>query len=395
MWLINLKQHGPKMGEAVVVVWKKEDGTACGGTEGFVLGVAGDEVSGEYLVLDRSTYQDSFKSNILSLGILDLKVIPMKCVEMLEKTDMRRRPPWSYEKITMKMEANYKSNIDFKATMLTVQKRTDCTVDIPPKNGSEADYETEFTIREIRGIGEMTSITIYSTGTLQIRCKHEQLREVLRWIREAVDLLPDHKRLVLFTVGHKYTIWDTYKEDAHPTQEFIDRIAKAEEGPYTAIFPIGWMHYFFVELDENPLQKFFPCCQPLENFVMKDKSKEKNAVKYLPISDETESKNSVDLQFPRSGVDATEYLGAVSPIIRLRSIIEDSSPKYEEYLIRAWLGMRSAPWQWFSSDSLSGKMIVRDLNIDKKARIWTLDLRKYSSSAEFLGNVENVNPPRE
>ena len=58
--------------------------------------------------------------------------------------------------------------------------------------------------------------------------------------------------------------------------------------------------------------------------------------------------------------------------------------EYEEYLIRTWLDMRSSPWQWFSSNLINGKMIVGDLNIDKKARIWTLDLREYSSSAEFL-----------
>jgi len=391
--LIDLKQNRPKLGEAVVVVWKKEDGTACGGTEGFVLGVVGDEVSGEYLVLDRSSYQDSFKSNILSLGILDLKVIPMKCVEMLEETDMRRRPPWSYEKFTMKMEANYESNIDFCSTMVKVQRRNDCEVDIPPKDGSETDYETEFTIREIKGMGRMVSITIYPTGTLQIRCKHEQLSEVLKWIREAVDLLPDHKRLVLFTIGHKYTIYDTYREHARSTQEFIDRIGKAEEGPHTTIFPIGWVHYFFVELDENPLQEFFPGCQPLENFVIKDDKRKKNAFVF-PANSGTESTQFVDLKLPDHPGNVSQYLGPVSPVIRVSSVLENSSPEYEEYLIRMWLKTRSGPWQWFSSDFISGKMVVGDLNIDKKARIWTLDLRKYSSSSEFLASLENANSPR-
>ena len=90
-----------------MVEWKKENGSACGGTEGFVLGVAGDEASGEYLVLDRSTYKDSFKSNMFSLDILDLKVIPIKDVELIEKADMRQRPPGNHETFTMKMETNY------------------------------------------------------------------------------------------------------------------------------------------------------------------------------------------------------------------------------------------------------------------------------------------------
>lgn len=378
-WLNDLKQYRPKLGEAVAVVWKKEDGTACGGTEGFVLGVAGDEVSGEYLVLDQRTHQDSSKSNIFSLDLLDLRVIPLKNVNMIEKTDIRRRPPGSSEKFTLTMDAVYKSNIDFNDTRKNVKERGDCEVGPISSSKSEAEYGIKIKrISSVKG----ASINIMATGTIQIICKHEQIDDCIKWIHEAVELLPGHKRLVLFSTKVTYKINDTIKEKARPTDEVIDRVAKAK-GPPIVIFPIGWAHEFFAKLDENPLQKLFPGCQPLENFVIRDENRKKKIFTLPAVSEEAEPKQFVDLKFPDRVGNVTQHLGLVSPIIRLSSVMEDSSPEYEEYLIRTWLSMRSDPWQWFSSNLINGKMIVGDLNIDKKTRIWTLDLREYSSSAEF------------
>jgi len=375
--LINLKQYRPKLGEAVVVVWKKEDGTACGGTEGFVLGVAGDELSGEYLVLDQRTDRDSFKSNILSLDILDLKVIPMKNAEFIEKTDIRRRPPGSSERFTMKLEADYKSNIDFNATRKKVEERGDCEVGPIRKTDSEAEYGIK--IKRIRNV-EGASITLSAESTLQIFCKHEQLDDCIKWILEAVELLPDNKRLVLFPTKITYSIHDTYKEGGRPTDEVIDYIAKREGEQRLVILPIEWAHSFFGELPDNPLQKLFPGCQPPKSFVIKDENRKKNSFTFPAVSKVAESQQFVDLKFPDRVGNVAQYLGIDSPIIRLSSVMENPSPEYEEYLIKIWLGMRSGPWQWFSSDQISGKMIVGDLNIDKKARVWTLDLREYSSN---------------
>jgi hypothetical protein len=371
----------------VVAVWKKEDGAACGGTEGFVLGVAGDKVSGEYLVLDRSTYQGSLKSELFSLDIFDLKVIPMKDVELIEKTNMRQRPPGIYENFTMEMEANYKSNIDFNATMVKVEKRNDCKAERIRRSKSEAEYGIN--IQRISTL-EGVSINISNKRTLQIFCEHRGLDDCIKWIQEAVELLPGHKRLVLFPTKVTYSIHDTYKEKSRPTEEVIDCIARAKDGP-PVVLPIGWAHRFFVELDVNPLQGLFPGCQPLENFVMKDENRKKDTFTGPTISDEKEPKQDVNLQFPQSGVNVAKYLGAYSSIIRLRGVLEDSSPEYEDYLIGRWLEMRSAPWQWFSSDEINGKMTVHDLNIDKKARHWTIDLRKYSSSPEFFPNFRPPN----
>jgi hypothetical protein len=196
---------------------------------------------------------------------------------------------------------------------------------------------------------------------------------------QVVGLLPDHKRLVLFPTKVTYKINDTIKEKARPTDEVIDRLAKVNGSPIV-IFPIGWAHEFFGRLPENPLQKLFPGCQPLEDFVIKDEKRKKNISKLPAVSEGTEPKQFVDLKFPERVGNVTQYLGLVSPIIRVSSVMENSSPEYEEYLIRTWLKTRSDSWQWFSSNLITGKMIVGDLNIDKKARIWTLDLREYSST---------------
>jgi len=297
-------------------------------------------------------------------------------VELIEKTDVRRRPPGSSEKFTMIMDAVYKSNIDFNATRKKVGKRSDCEVVPTRRFNSEAEYEIN--IKKISTV-EGTSIKISATGTIQIFCNHEQIDDCIKWIQEVVGLLPDHKRLVLFPTKVTYKINDTIKEKARPTDEVIDRLAKVNGSPIV-IFPIGWAHEFFGRLPENPLQKLFPGCQPLEDFVIKDEKRKKNISRLPAVSEGSEPKQFVDLKFPDRVGNVTQYLGLVSPIIRVSSVMENSSPEYEEYLIRTWLKTRSDSWQWFSSNLITGKMIVGDLNIDKKARIWTLDLREYSST---------------
>jgi hypothetical protein len=43
---IDLVEYRPKIGEAVTVLWAKPDESVYGGTEGVILGVAGDQTSG-------------------------------------------------------------------------------------------------------------------------------------------------------------------------------------------------------------------------------------------------------------------------------------------------------------------------------------------------------------
>lgn len=368
-----MEQYNPKLGEVVVVVWKKMDGSACGGTKGVVLGVLGDQVSGEYLVIDRSTYQDSFKSALFFLNILDLRVVPMQDVDLIRKTSVRQRPPGISEEFNMLMEADYKSNIDFDSTILKVEKRNDCK---PKRIGNSLQETYQIVIKEISTL-EKTSIVVSCERMIQIFCKHKDLDRCISWIQEAVELLPDDKRLVLVPTKITYKINDTYKEPSRPTEEVVHRIASVKDGP-PIVLPIGWAHRFFSELDANPLQGLFPSGQPLEDFVFEDKKRKNGGVVPPDDSIEKESKQPVDLQFPRSGVNVNKYLGAGAPIMRVTGLIK--SPKDEEGLMRMWLNSRSSLWQWFDTGEWEGKTIVRDLTIDRKNGVYTVDVRRYSGN---------------
>ena len=210
-----------------MVSWKKPDVSAYGETEGVVLGITGDKVSGEYLVIDRSTYHDSFKSSLSLLGILDLKVIPLDNVEMIKKTSLRLRPPGVSETFKMKMIIDYESNIDYELTATKIKKRTDCIV--TPAQAPQSDATYGIGITKIAAIKD-ASITISAGGALQIFCSYKGLEDCIRWVHKNVELLHGHLRLVLIPTRIMYSIHDTYKEKARPTDELIKRIAAAQDG---------------------------------------------------------------------------------------------------------------------------------------------------------------------
>lgn len=358
----------------MTVIWKNDNEQTCGGTEGYVLGVIGDAVYGEYLVIDRKTNQDSFKSKIFSLRLLDLKVIPMKNVESITKTEMRKRPPGSVENFSMTIEANYMSNIDFNATREKLCKCTDCKVNLIRKSKSEAEYG--ISIKKIETI-EGSSITISAKGGIQIFCKHDRLFDCIKWIHKTVKLLPGQERFVLFPTKITYRINDTIKEKVRPTDEAIDRVGRMK-GPPLVILPIGWSYRDFVKLSKNPFQKLFPDSQSLEKSVIKTEDRKDNNLIFPVVSSVDGLEQVVNPKVPRPVGTVSQHLGSSSPLFRVHSPMENL-PKYEDFLIKLWLEMSSAPWQWFSSDYIKDKMIVGDLNIDKKSQIWSLDLREYSS----------------
>jgi len=372
--VVELERDYPKLGEAVAVVWRKADGSACGGTEGAVLGVFGDTASGEYLVIDRSTYQDSFKSALFFLNILDLRVVPTQDVDLIRKTNVRRRPPGISEDFNMLMEVDYKSNIDFDSTILKVEARSDCK---PKRIGNSMSETYQIGIKNINGI-EGASIVVSCERMIQIFCKHKDLDRCISWIQQAVELLPDHERLVLIPTKITYKINDTYKEPSRPTEEVIQRIATAKSDSQSVVLPIGWAHRFFVEQDENPLQGLFPSGQPIESLVFENEKRKNNEGLRRDGSVKEKSQQSVDLQFPRSGVNVNKYLGTGAPIMRITGLIK--TPEDEESLMRMWLESRFDRWQWFESEQFHGKAILRDLTIDKKKGVYTVDVRKYSGN---------------
>ena len=371
---ISLEEHNPKLGDAVTVTWTKPDESAYGGTEGVVIGITGDKISGEYLIIDRSTYRDSFKSALSLLGIFDFKVIPLSEIASIKKAELRKRPPGATENLKLKMEADYTTNIDFEGTVAKLQSRTDCKV--TPMLNSRSDAEYGKAIKEIKDMKD-ASINILATRTLQIFCHYRALEDCYKWIEAAVELLQGHKRLVLFPNKVMYTIHDSFKENLHPDEEIIHRIGTASEGE-PVVFPIGWAHWLFSEVDVNPLQELFSNGQPINNLVFNNREKKKNKMPILNSFVKKDSQKSVELRFPWGKTKANKYLGADAPVMQITGVIK--TPEEAEGLMKMWLSSRSDVWQWFESEPFRGKTIIRDLTINRKKGEYTVDLQKYSGN---------------
>ena len=363
----------PKLGEDVVVGWKKADGSVLGGTEGVTLGVLGDEDSGEYLVIDRSTYQDSFKSALFDMNILDLKVFPMNEIDLIRKRDLRKRPPGVSEKYTWLMDVYYQANIDFNSTVIEVKKRSDCEYKPEGNENSELYY---LAIKEISGL-EGTTFNISCKGTVQITCKRDNLDRCIDWLQKAVVLLPEHKRLVLIPTQLTYKIFVTYKDPVRSTDELVDQIALDKDGP-PVVLPVGWAHSFFSELDENPLGGLFPKGVSIYDYVTKNEKSRKTAALPRSYHIKEKSKESVDLNYNMSGISVSKYLGAGAPIMRINGLIK--TPKDAEGLLDIFFANRSAPWQWLEWGPIHGKAIIRDLTINRKKGNYTVEFRKYSGN---------------
>jgi hypothetical protein len=371
-----MENHDLKLGEAVVVVWKKADGSAIGGTEGLVVAKTGDKVSGEYIVLDRSTYQDSLKSVLFSLGFLDLKAIPIAEIESAKTVDLRKRPPNVQEKLHWEMEIDYKSNIDYNETLTKLQRHNDFKVLI--NQPGQTDGSSGITVSDICGIAE-AKILISPKGNVQIHCRPVTLENCIKWIQEIVEIFPDHTHLVLIPTNFMFNIHDNFKATAHPSEEVIDRVAKTE-GNQSIILPLGWVNEFFVELDRNPLQKLFPNSESIDDLVLiHDKKKKENSeTKVRPA--EPDFKQPLNLEFPQKQVAVNRYLGANAPVLQATGMI--LSPEEEAGLIRFWLD-RSGPWKWMTLPGWAGKTIVRDLTIDRTNGEYAIDFCKYYGNEFF------------
>ena len=367
------EQYHPKLGEAVVVSWEKEDGTGCGGTEGVIIAVLSDEVSGKYLVIDRSTYQNSFKSALFSMNILDLRVLPVNEICLINKTDVRKRPPGISEKYTWVMDAFYQSKIDFNSTLKELEKRSDCEF---KRGGNENSEAYQLVVKEISELEE-TTFNISCKGTVQITCKRDNLDRCIDWLQKAVVLLPEHKRLVLIPTMISYRMNVTYKDPVKSAAELINRIALDNDGP-PVVLPIGWAQRFFSEMDANPLEGLFPRGVALNDYVIKNEKKRKKSIKLPSYPIDEKSKECVDLDFHVSGVNVNKFLGADAPLMRVKGLIK--SAKDEEGLMNMWLNSRSDVWQWFESGQIQGRMLIHDLTINRKKGEYTVDLRKYSGN---------------
>ena len=325
------------------------------------------------MVIDRSTYQDSFKAALFSMNILDLRVFPVNEIDLIRKRDVRKRPPGVSEKYTWLMDAFYQANIDFNSTVIEVEKRSDCK---SKRGGNKNSEAYQLVVKEISGL-EGTSFNISCKGTVQVTCKRDNLDQCIDWLQKTVVLLPEHRRLVLIPTKITYKIFVTYKDPIKFTAELIDRIALDNDGP-AVVLPIGWAHRFFSELDENPLEGLFPKGVSLYDYVTKNEKSRKNAVLLRSYPIEEKSKEYVDLNYNTSGISVSKYLGAGAPIMRIKGLIKTLQD--EEGLMKLFFANRSAPWQWFEWGPIHGKTIIRGLTINRKKGNYTVEFRKYSGN---------------
>lgn len=367
-----------KVGENVAILWEKQDKSAHGGTDGVVLGVVGDEISGKYLIIDRSTYQDSFKSMLPFLNILDLKVIPLQEVTLFAKMDVRKRPPGILESSNLIMEVDYKSNIDFFATIEEVEKRSDCE---HKRTGNSLSETYQFNIWKVEPLQKAT-IQISNKGTIQIFCRHTDLDGVIGWFKESAKLLSEQNCLVLVPTKVTYQIHSTFKDPAKPADDLIERLGKINRSQ-PIILPIGWIQKFFTELDKNPLRELFPTESNINEIAFEKTKNRKNQTSPSAIkSSYNIPEQLIDSQYLTCGVNINKYLGAGAPIISIKGLIKN--PEVESELIQRWMGSRRELWNWFTFGDFEGKMNMRDLTFDKKSSTYFIDFRKYYGTDFFL-----------
>jgi hypothetical protein len=265
---VALKQNLPEKGDNVLVEWANENGTARGMSKGMFVGAFQGAPSTEYLVLEFDPFLDEFTSKVLCQTMLRFDVIPANMVRKIDKLSGRKSLPFFEEKFTDRVEVHFRSNIDFEATWERLRKRADCKADKPLKPGSEAEYQ--IVLKRIK-MFEDAAITIFANGALQVKCKFGQLDDIIEWVKDAVDLLPDHRRLVLFETSHKYSIWDTRKEGVHPSEEVIEGLAKLEKGPPVLHFWTGWTYTYLQDSPENFFKIRLPQLWPLDKFLIPEK----------------------------------------------------------------------------------------------------------------------------
>jgi hypothetical protein len=364
----------PSVGDYIALTWKKSDNSIWEGTEGFVLGTFQDNKRPQYLVIDRSTYDLSLKSVFYSLGLLDLFVVDTSEIESILELNQRERPPGTRETMRLKMEIDYKSNVDYEATKTKLQDRDDCFVEI--NQPIQTDGSSTFTVKHINSI-ENTTINFSPKGNVQIHCLPKQLNQCLAWLEKAIEIQLGHKHLVLIPTNFMLNIHDIFKENAEPTEELIDRLAIIE-GNQTVIFPLGWVNHFFNDLDFNPLEDLFPESQSIEEKVFKNNKKRSS-------SNEEENKPLdqrilyLNLGFPiGTYVSLKNPLSAEPPLLKLEGLILKQED--ENGLKNVWFRSRFDVWQNLhlgSYGNFDGKALIRNLIIDKKNGNYEVSFRKY------------------
>jgi hypothetical protein len=366
-----------KVGDYACFTWKKPDGAAMGASEGLFLGFFGDDSIGKFLVFDKSCYKDSFKTSIFSLGIHDLKIVPAEDVDIVNKGQLRERPPNFPERFRLLIDAFYCSNIDYQSTLVFLNERKDFK---PKVIGNKNAEQYGISIKEINLIDD-ASINITCKGVIQIICQQKNLDDCIEWLDKAVKLQLDHKRLVLFPQRIMYRLTASFKEKVGPSEELMNQIA-SEEGS-AIIMPLDWTNRFSSEADQNLLQGQFSDSEQAGLILAEIKKIENNL------------QNLQQINYNKSGVTVEKFLGDKWPIMHLKG--EILSRENEEGLMGMWQKTRLYDFLSFDTGPMDGgqikcKVLVNDLTINRKTFTYKVDIRTYSGNP-FTNEKANKKVP--
>lgn len=366
-----------RIGDYACFTWKKPDGSAIGASEGLFLGFIGDDALGKFLVFDKSCYKDSLKTRIFSLGIHDLKIIPAEDIGVVNRRQLRERPPNIPERFRLLIDAFYYSNIDFLSTITSLKKRKDLKFKVI---GNNRVVEYGISMKEIASI-EDASINITCNGIIQITCEQKILDDCIKWLDSAVELPLDQKRLVLFPQRIVYRLTTSFKEKAVPSEELTRRLA-SEKGS-AIVMPLDWTDRFSMEADQNLLEGRFSGSDQAGLILAEIKKTQNN----LP--------NLRKIDYNKSGITVEKFLGDKSPAMHLKG--EILSRENEEGLLEMWQKTRLYDFVTFDTGPMDGgrvkcKAIVNDLTINRKTYMYNADIRTYSGNP-FTNEKANKKVP--
>ena len=365
-WLRMESTDKLDVGDYACFTWKKTDGSAIGASEGLFLGCFGDEISGEFLVFDRSCYKDSFKTGVFSLGIHDLKIVPANEINSVNRRWLRDRPPNQSEKFSFLVDAFYYSNIDYKATYDFIQN-INHSLKLKIIGNSKAEYGIN--IKAIPSASE-ASINITCKGKIQITCQQANMDKCINWLENIVKLPENQKRFVLFPKQIAYRVFDSFKEKSVPPETLIEQIGSIEGS--AIIVPLGWEQKFLKESDRNALS----------DILNNDYPNTAQNSSYLRHQE----------QGSKSGLTVEKYIGNRTPCMRL--IGQILKQEDEDGLLRMWEESRSDVSQVFDTGTSNGEQIkahvlIHDLVIDKKTGRYKVLIRSY-----YDNQFNNISPKK-
>ncbi len=372
---LNLEQGKPKTGDHIALSWKKEDGSIWGGTEGCVVGVTEDSHSKPYLILDRSTYGKSLKSLFFSLGLLDLWMVPTSDIESIIDLSQRERPSGLSEKMHLKIEIDYRTNMDYQETIKKLKVRGDCHFDV--NQPAQTENACNFIVRDITSIREAT-IVFSPKGNIQIHCQPKQLNDCVNWLEESVVIQEGHTHLVLVPTNFMLNIHDVFKESADPTIELIERLAKIEGETERILFPLGWVDYFFDDMEYNYLENLFSDSHPKKDRILirGNRNKANNQFASNPV--DTNMRVWMNMDFLDKTASVAKYISSEFPTMQLSGLI--LKPEEENGLKNMWFRSRPYPFSGLDlggADGFHGKVLIRNLLINRKKGAYTVNFRKY------------------